>query len=164
MTDRKSYDHMVKIWFALNPEDWHGSSTESMWAEPIAQTAEGGAYRLMNSPFYAFGVSFLDTVHAARNSEGALQFDRVIKRSGHSTFMLLVPQNSLHFGSYWKKLEELGCSYEWGHENTSRGEELLYSVDVPDAANLTAVLRVLEQGAKEGVWDYQEGHDSRKQP
>jgi hypothetical protein len=168
MTERENYDHMVKVVFPLDPEDWHGFSSERVWAEPVAQTAEGGAYRVMNSPWNIFGVSFLDIVHAKRNADGTLLFDRIIKHNGHSTFMLLVPPAghpaASRFDGFWKKLEELGCHYEWKNTLTSRGHERLFSVDVPDAAKLSSVVQILEQGLKEGIWDYQEGHDFRKQP
>ena len=162
MNDHAKWANMVKLWFELNPELWHRCPVESMWAEPIAHTAQGGAYRLMNSPFYAYGVSFLDTVHATPNSDGALVFDRVIKHSGHSTYMMLVPPDSSSFDAYWKKLEELGCTYESGDQNTAMGKRILYSVDVPDTADLGAVIRILTEGEERGVWMYQEGHNGQK--
>ncbi len=47
-----------KLFFRLEENAWHGSATESLWAEPV----QAGRYRLRNSPFYAFGVSAEDVV------------------------------------------------------------------------------------------------------
>lgn len=50
----------VKIVFELEADAWHGSSTESLWATPVGY----GSFKLLNSPFYVFNVSFQDFVFA----------------------------------------------------------------------------------------------------
>jgi hypothetical protein len=164
MTDETDHAHMVKIWFVLDPKRWHRHSSESLWAEPLAHTPSGGVFRLANSPLHVDNVSYRDMVHATRDTDGRLIFDHVVKRSGHSTYMALVPPDSSSFQEYWKKLESLGCSYEWGEQNTSMGKRNLYSIDVPETANLGAVVGVLDDGEKQGVWIYQEGHNARTMP
>jgi hypothetical protein len=161
MTDDVNHAHMVKIWFKLDPKRWHRHSSESLWAEPLAHASESGAYRLMNSPLHVDGISFLDIVHAAPGRDGVLMFGRVIRRSGHSTFMLLVPPDSSSFGEYWEKLRQLGCSHEWGEQKTSMGKRILYSVDVPETSDLGTAMQILDEGEKRGVWMYQVGHKAR---
>lgn len=73
----------VKVWFKLE-DAWHDSATESLWASNLGD----GLYRLENSPFYAFGVSFLDTVTAIERY-GRLWFDKVVLRGGHSTYRII---------------------------------------------------------------------------
>src|SRR5258708_40305793 len=96
---------LAKIIFRLDPHDWHGRSSETLWAEPVPNATPGSAFRLRNSPFFARGVSFLDTVRAAPRADSAgLEFAGAIDHSGHSTFMLLVPVVCPPFEGYWKNL------------------------------------------------------------
>jgi hypothetical protein len=66
------------------PEGIVGRTVESLWAE---ETADG--YRMLNSPWYAKGISYLDLVAATLLSGGVFQLDRKIATAGHSTFRLL---------------------------------------------------------------------------
>jgi hypothetical protein len=56
----ESAEPSVKIAFPLDSQQWHGHSQERLWATPT----ERGVIILNNSPFYADGVSYLDTVSA----------------------------------------------------------------------------------------------------
>jgi uncharacterized protein DUF4265 len=82
----------------------------------------------------------------------------VIGRSGHSTYWLLVPPERKDFDQYWKKLKNLGCSYESTTKRFTVGYRTLYSVDIPPDSNIDAVLAVLEQGKRAGVWIFQQAH------
>jgi hypothetical protein len=84
--DRDEAQHaLVKVKFVLDPGEWHGSATETLWAAPVGQNQ----YRLENSPFYAFGVSYQDVV-AAQRTDNELEFVSVVSRGGHSTYRILV--------------------------------------------------------------------------
>ncbi|HMA96098.1 MAG TPA: DUF4265 domain-containing protein [Polyangiaceae bacterium] len=136
-----------KVTFVLDPDAWHGSSTESLWATEIGP----GQYRLENSPFYAVGVSFDDIV-LARPQEGRLQFVEPIKRGGHSTYRIITSSDaSERFESFWKALESCGCTYEEGTGG-------LLAVDVPPESNIHEVYAALEAGEQQGVWSFEEGH------
>jgi hypothetical protein len=154
----------VKIIFQLDPTDWHGSASEGLWAEPVDKASPGTAYRLINSPFFVRGVSFLDLVRAASRTDGGpgLEFAGVIDHSGHSTYMLLVPVVCPDFDAYWARLQELGCTYESSSIRTGLGERMLYSVDVPPASDIYRVYGVLEEGERNNVWIFQEGHVGHK--
>ena len=135
---------LVKIMFELEAGEWHGYSTETLWAEPVGSHR----YRLRNSPFFAFGVSFEDIVFA-RNENGMLCFDGVSISSGRSTYrLLLTDKGKGHFEQYWQPLARLGCTYEEGKA---------LAVDVPPNANIDEVYALFEAGEKEGVWDFDEG-------
>jgi hypothetical protein len=158
-------DHLVKIFFRLDHTDWHGSSAETLWAEPLAGATVGSAFRLRNTPFYVRGVSFLDTVRAAAASDGpGLEFAGVIDRSGHSTYMLLVPPICADFDKYWARLEALGCAYESATHRISLGERMLYAVDVPASSDIYAVYSILEEGERQNIWMFQEGHVGHEAP
>lgn len=138
---------LVRIVFELEPQHWHDSATERLWAEPVS----GGRYRLRNSPFFAYGVSVEDVVFASPRDNGALYFERVSIHAGHSTYRLLLQRDrtTSDFRAHWDRLEALGCSYEEGE---------VLAVDVPPSSDIYAVYSILEEGLKAGVWDFDEGH------
>lgn len=156
-------EHQERIYFDLDPGEWHGQPREGLWGEKIENSPSGTVYRLMNSPFFARGVSFRDVVRATRGHDGEeLQFAGVLDRSGHSTYMILVPPDARSFEDYWSRLEALGCTYESATWNISLGKRTLYSVDVPDTTDIYRVYAILEEGEKVGLWRFQEGHVGHK--
>lgn len=137
---------MVKVVFPLDPGAWHGSLTESLWATPTGE----GRYRLENTPFYALGVSYMDTV-TAREDHGSWVFTGVATRGGHSTYRV-IPRATLEIvTTHWAPLHAAGCTYEEG----ARG---LRAVDVPPQSDVSEVYRLLEAGEAAGVWYFEEGH------
>src|SRR5262245_11671953 len=98
----QAYPNLLKVRFELDPGDWHGRPSETLWAEPLDPCAPAKALKLRNSPFFALGISFLDVVAATRVPDDyVLEFSGVIDHSGHSTYMILVPVGSLAFDAYW---------------------------------------------------------------
>lgn len=149
---------LVKVRFALDPKDWHGHAGEFMWASPTGASADN-EFELENSPFYAKDVSYKDVVKAAPSGDGrTYEFQEVIRRSGHSTYRLLIEPDSPKFQAYWRMLEERGCTYESGPIKMNIGPRDHYSVDVPPSADIHEVYRLLEKGEHDGVWDFEEGH------
>ena len=146
MTGRAGPD-LVKIFFRLG--DDAPTPTETLWARPLGDRL----FELNNSPFYAFGVSYLDKVFAAEAGDGALEFSGVAERGGHSTYRVFLEEgvSSDQFEEYWKRLERLGCSYEGAKER-------LFSIDVPPAADIYQVYSILEEGEAAGRWDFEEAH------
>ena len=153
--DTSSPGHSLrKLLFRLEEGAWHGSATESLWAEPVA----GGRYRLRNSPFYAFGVSAEDIVFAEETEE-RLFFTEVSLRGGHSTYRIMKSKGLRpeDFERYWEPLRQAGCSYE---EEPGR----LLAVDVPPRAGLQLVYSLLEKGEQDQVWHFEEGHKGYLSP
>jgi hypothetical protein len=113
------------------------------------------SYVLDNSPFYAYEISVGDTV-AAEKIDGRLVFNRVLKRSGHSTYRvkLRVGQTHEFFLQNWGKLADLGCSFE----GSTAGRRLLYSIDVPKTADVYAVYAALQAGEDNSLWEFEEAH------
>src|SRR5260370_39675026 len=121
-------EQLVKVRFALDPQDWHGHGGEFLWSSP-AGVSVGDEFEIRNYPCFTRGISFKDVVKASPSGDvRVLEFQRVIKRSGHSTYMLLVEPDAPKFQAYWKFLEERGCSYETGPIDLSTGRRDLYSV------------------------------------
>ena len=152
-----------KIRFYINPAEWHGRPSETLWAEPVEKAASSAIFRLRNSPFFAEGVSFLDMVSAIPDRDGnGLEFSGVIERSGHSTYLILVPADSTDFAENWRILEDLGCRYESTTLARKGGKKILYAVDVPPETDIDAVYERLSDGERDGVWTFQESHVGHK--
>jgi Domain of unknown function (DUF4265) len=139
---------LVKVVFPLDPSEWHGSASESIWAEATID----GAFRILNSPSFVFGVS-LDDVVAGSVSDDLVEFAGVVSRAGHSTYRIF-PGNvhgitSSKFRWCWEPLGAAGCSFEEG---------FVLSVDVPPSANIHSVYQLLSDGVARGVWEFEEAH------
>jgi hypothetical protein len=149
---------LVKVRFALDPQDWHGHGGEFLWASPIGASI-GDEFEIRNYPCFATGISFKDVVKASPSANARVfEFQAVARRSGHSTFMLLVAPDAQNFQTYWKSLEERGCSYEAGPIDLSIGRRELYSIDVPPGSDIHEVRRILENGEHDGAWEFQDGY------
>ncbi|MFG6459071.1 DUF4265 domain-containing protein [Roseateles sp. BYS96W] len=124
---------------------------ENMHAVPVGEDL----YCLDNSPFYVYGVSFGDVVHAPM-SDGRPVFVGVMEHRGHSTYRVRLPAGSGHddFAQHWSPLEQLGCSFEGSGVSTRR----LYAIDVPPTSDVVAVYKVLEDGESAGWWEFEEAH------
>jgi len=141
---------LVKVVFDLESESWHGFQTESVWAEQISDDR----CRIRNTPFYAKGISFEDIVFV-KNARGKLVFCSVSIYGGHSTYRVLLTEEVPKgvFLKYWSPLEELGCTYE-----SSENPYQILAVDVPPHADIYRVYSLLEEGEKDGIWGFDEGH------
>ncbi|MFL4471629.1 DUF4265 domain-containing protein [Tateyamaria armeniaca] len=146
-------NEMQKVIFDLGSKTWHGFSTESVWATNLGS----GVYQLENSPFFAKGISFGDTVKTSL-IEGRIKVVGFGLKSGHSTYRILVLQKKhkpVLFAKCWEPLERLGCSYEHGDFGYQ-----LYAVDVPENVDIQMAYAFLEHGEQQGAWDFEEGHGS----
>jgi hypothetical protein len=93
--------------------------TETPWASPISSDED--LFRLENSPFYAYGVSFEDVVEAKplgpRVADGVpmYEFVRVVERSGNRTVRFNFGDDKAHTPAGRRVLDKivaLGCSFE----------------------------------------------------
>lgn len=87
---------------------------ETMWATPLGENR----YRLENSPFFAYGVSWQDVVDARPqpdDSSGIPVVRRVVRKSGHRTLRLILVPGKDEAPEQERVLQELatlGCTYE----------------------------------------------------
>jgi hypothetical protein len=70
-------DSGTKVKVLLREEEY----VETVWAEQVGPDH----YRLDNSPFWAYGVSWRDVVEAHMDEGGQLGFTRIVEKSGHRT-------------------------------------------------------------------------------
>jgi hypothetical protein len=139
---------LAKVTFALEKADWHDHARETLWAEPLG----GDRFQLRNVPFYAYGVSYGDTVLAPPTGEGRI-VQGVPERGGHSTYRIFVSNTEAlkQFPEYWAPLEALGCTLE-------RATERLFAVDVPPEVDIYRTYDALKKGEAAGVWDFEEAY------
>lgn len=121
--------------------------SETVWAKKV----EVDKYEIINSPFFAYGISYGDLVKVIR-VEKELYYHGTIKLSGHSTYRVFLDKNlNDDFDFYWAMLSSLECTYEKATKN-------LYSIDVPPTSNINKVYEILELGEKRNIWEFEEGH------
>ncbi|MEI9889151.1 MAG: DUF4265 domain-containing protein [Rhizomicrobium sp.] len=144
-----SDSNLVKITFYVSKPDGK-EVTETMWARQL----HDNTYVIDNSPFDAFGVSYMDRVRVT-NENGLLTFAGVVERGGHSTYRIKMRGGAGHevFLKYWPILALLGCTYE-GADTTPR----LYSIDIPRQEAVKTAYAYLEDLEKKGVWYFEEAH------
>lgn len=150
--DNKS--NLEKVLIELEEDAWHGHAVESVWVEKVGKDR----YRIMNVPFYAYGLSIEDVI-VTKDYRGTHAVLTVVERSGHSTYRLFLAEgvgiDSQVFRENWILLQNLGCTYE-------RATRSLLAVDVPPLAEIHEVYQLLEHGVAAGVWDFEEGHCGHK--
>ncbi len=153
-----NYDNLVKVYFDFTEDTWHQIPSESVWAE---KSSEGNlCFTIMNTPFLAKGINYLDVikVEEKKGDHGYFVFSKVIKRSGHSTYRIIVDYEHSKFLNYWKTLEKLGCTYESAPYETSAGSKTLYAIDVKNTSDVKKVYSFLEKCENDGIWIFEEGH------
>ncbi|MCR8648032.1 DUF4265 domain-containing protein [Leptospira interrogans] len=129
----------------FNFENSGGSlETESIW---VIANEEG--YIIDNIPFYVKEIAIGDLVSATQDSNGHLWFSQLLKPSGHSTIQIWFSDIST-LSEIRSKLSQLGCSSE-----ISEIPQLI-AVDIPPNVDYSIVQGFLEEGEKNGLFEYQE--------
>ena len=131
-------DKYVKI--GLRDED---GDVETPWAVSLG----GNLYRIDNTPFFAYRISAGDVVEASAGADGFLFFERVVRKSGHRTVRVMLPESAeVEPGpTLLADIKRLGCTYEGAYNK-------LICIDVPPAVSLEAVAEHLTKMGLE--WEY----------
>jgi hypothetical protein len=131
---------MVKVVFRI-PLDGDEVIVKSLWATPLGDER----FRLENSPFFAYGVSWLDVVLAAHDEGRLHDFVSVAEKSGHRTVRVIVDREEPQRDALLALAKALGCKYEGFQPR-------LYAIDVPPAADLATVAARLTEAGYE--WEH----------
>lgn len=134
----------VKVLFEYDDGTPERCEVESLWAIP----REDG-YQLDNIPFYARGVANGDVVAVRRGPDGELWYDELVKPSGHSTLRRWFAREE-DVQKTREELRALGCASELS--DLPR----LVAVDVPPDVPISLVREKLEQGERDGLFDFGE--------
>lgn len=121
----------AKVLFRVVNDDG-SADIETLWATHLGVDD----YKLDNSPFYAYGVSWEDVVSAPFNvDEGFPTFARVVSKSGNRTVRVIF-KAAIETGNdsdrVLQGLVTLGCSYEGANRK-------YFSVNVPPDVDLDVV-------------------------
>ena len=121
-----------------------GENVETLWAEKVGPNL----YRLDNSPWYAYGVSWLDVVEAHPDAAGQLVMSRVAEKSGHRTIRVIFEssvEDSPNAQEVLHGAVALGVTYEG-----SNGRYM--AIDIPPGIDLMVVGRYFSQHAVQ--WEH----------
>jgi hypothetical protein len=145
-----SSTNQVKVRFHVDPNDQRGVKTESLWAEKVGS----GRFRILNSPFFLFGISADDVVEA-KETDGGLMFQRVDSRGGHSTYRIFLQGGrtikDADFRTYWGPISKLGATFE-------NADDHFVAVDIPPGRDVAAIYELLDRGEQDGIWAFEEVH------
>lgn len=116
---------------------------ETPWAVDLG----GNRYRLDNTPFFAYRLSWGDVVEALPEADGFLMFTRVLEKSGHRTVRVLLAESVENAAGKQlvTEIARLGCTYEGA---TSK----LICIDIPPSVSLEVVAARLTELDLE--WEY----------
>ena len=121
-----------------------GENVETLWAERVAPDL----YRLDNSPFWAYRVSWLDVVEAHPDADGQLVMSRVATKAGHRTVRVIFDEGvdeSPEAKAVIDGVAALGASYEGMSPR-------YFAIDIPPGVDLMAVARYLTHHAVQ--WEH----------
>ena len=142
MTELSSPDS--KVLFRV-PADDGSAQVETLWATSLGNDQ----YRLENSPFYAYSVSWKDVVFAPFDpAEDRATFRQVVKKSGNRTVRLIFDppvQDGNESDQVLQGLLDLGCSYEGANSG-------YMSINIPPAVDLSVVRQYLV--VKRAQWEH----------
>ena len=144
----ESDDKTVLLRAELSQEDWPNLEAELTSAREVRPSC----FVLLESPFYAYGLSRGDTVLTTLRN-GELSIEKVVDRSGHSTYRVLRTESAQEgdFNKFLCRLRDLGCV-------VTLRQKRLFSVDVPRKTDADEVYVLLEAGEKSAAWSFEEGH------
>ncbi|MBN6152746.1 DUF4265 domain-containing protein [Xanthomonas sp. AmX2] len=134
----------AKVLFRV-PDGEGGAMVETLWAISLGDDL----YKLDNSPFYAYGVSWQDTVLAPLDpQEGLPTFQSVVAKSGNRTVRLIFdppvsPGNASD--QVLQGLVALGCDYEGANPG-------YMSINIPPDVDLQMVRAHLARHAAQ--WEH----------
>lgn len=143
-------DRKVRVFFDL-PKDEDGYpyvGAESMWARPYM---EPDLFVLHNIPFFVRGVAEGNTIRVAADDTGKLWATEQVAWSGNCTIRVF-PLPALTGGL--QAVVDAFAPLDVGAEGS--GQFGVVALNVPQAADLREVRRLLHQGSDEGWWDYEE--------
>ncbi|MFG1990602.1 DUF4265 domain-containing protein [Actinoplanes sp. NPDC048988] len=143
---------LVKVFFHIRVEDgWPPVGTESMWARPVSDDV----VELDNVPFFARGVSCGDHVRVVRDDNGTLTAVEVVEWSQRCTVRVVPFRAGPLQGDRQRVLDEFAAV---GVTGEGIEQYNIVALDVPPTADLSAVKRLLRDGAELGWWDYEESN------
>lgn len=110
--------------------------TEAIWAEQV----EENLFRLANSPFFAYGLSWRDIVET-RAINGSRKYVRTVEKSGHRTVRIYFEKSLFlerRARALLRALEVEGCNWD-------NLDGRFVAVNVPPVVDLSDVCALLDE-------------------
>jgi hypothetical protein len=134
----------AKVLFRVPNEDG-SAEVETLWAFDLGNDQ----YKLDNSPFYAYSVSWQDIVYAPFDKdEERATFQRVVSKSGNRTIRIVFDspvEKGNESDRVLQGLVSLGCSYEGASKK-------YISLNIPPEVELEAVRKYLIE--RDATWEH----------
>lgn len=145
-------DRFVKVVFELPRDDdgWPPAASEGLWAV----TVTSDTVRLHNTPWFVRGVANGDLIRVRRSEDGQLWADERLEWSGRCAIRIIPFKAGPLGGSRRRVLDAFAPLGVTGEGIEQYG---MVALDVPPDVDLAAVKRLLEDGTRDGWWDYEEG-------
>ena len=132
-------ENFVKVKFV------EGDDVETLWAVAVGNNL----FRLDNSPFYAYQVSWQDIIEATELGDGFYNFVRVTEKSGNRTVRVIFLKftgNDAKGKRILNDIKNLGCSYEGMNAK-------LISINIPSDIDFESVLNYIAEQS-DVDWEY----------
>ncbi|MBF6456499.1 DUF4265 domain-containing protein [Nocardia cyriacigeorgica] len=150
MTDPRP-DH-VKVHFRMDIDEqgWPPASIESLWAIDLGD----GTVRLDNTPWFVRGIARGDIIAVQPDDDGLLWAGDVVQPSDNCTFRLIVLKDD---GSAAARQSVLDIFHRLGTTGEGIERFRMVALEVPAHADLPKVRELLEHGAEQSWWHWEEG-------
>lgn len=136
---------LEKVYIDL-PNHW-ATGGESMWAKPL----ENNLYEIHNTPFYAYGINYLDVVKVDSSDDTNKPIVlEVVKPSGYKTLRVFFKKD-FDKNSQLKIFEELE-KFGVGCERLS---DRYVALDIEPSGNYDAVIEKLSELEQDGILEYE---------
>ena len=122
-----------------------GDDVETLWAVALGNNL----FRLDNSPFYVYRISWKDIIEASETAEGFYDFVRVVEKSGNRTLRIIFLEftgNDTRGKQILNDIKNLGCSYEGVNAK-------LTSINIPPAVEFETVVNYAAEQS-DIDWEY----------
>jgi hypothetical protein len=134
----------AKVLFRVENDDG-SAEVETLWATDLGD----GRYKLDNSPFYAYSVSWEDVVYAPYSDDEQFPtFERVVEKSGNRTIRIFFDPPAAEGNESNRILQGLidrGCSFEGASPS-------YIAINIPPAVSLERIRDFLFDS--EVVWEH----------
>jgi hypothetical protein len=150
-TEQETTEGLIRIRVPLDPApEGPGPADDWLWAEPLGSER----FRIESCPFFAYGISRDDVVHATEvQGDEAPRLGDVLEKGGHRTLRVaLDPRVELGDAvvqGLLERLVELGCTHEALRPK-------LVAIDLPREVEVTVVVELLQELADDGamLWEW----------
>lgn len=126
MSDNNQDIPLVKIAF----QDLDGQ-IESLWASELSENR----FQLNNSPWFQYGLSYMDIIEAFPSKDGLPEFCRVIEKSGHRTIRFILEHEDK---TLLESIKAADCTFEGAYSK-------VFALDIPPGVDIENVLDILEE-------------------